>query len=204
MTIDLAPPTTNGASSNGYHHLDEAPVDLQPSAYLRYLPAIYWQDSFIGRFLHIFEDILSPIQKDVSRRAMLFDPGLAPPEMLLFLANWVGATQFGELPDAELRGLVRKAITLNQMRGTKRGLRMALESITSKRPYITEYSPGLVLGEDAVLGLNTSLNEGVPLQIHILFDCQPEELDLSLVHAIIRNYKPAGAVYTVSFVTPAS
>jgi hypothetical protein len=39
------------------------------------------------------------------------------------------------------------------------------------------------------------------LQVHILFDCDEQEIDAALVHAIIRRYKPAGAEYSVSFVT---
>jgi phage tail-like protein len=206
MTAEVvSQPFTNGVSSNGngYHPEDDALTATLPSAYLRYLPEIYWDDPFMGRFLRIFEDILSPIQKRVNHRAEQFDPAVSTLPMLRFMSTWVGANEMGELPEQELRGLVRRAVALNQRRGTKAGLRMALETILGKRPYITEYSPGLVLGEDAVLGLNTSLETGRPLQVHILFDCGEDEIDSSLVHAIIRRYKPAGAEYTVSFVTQA-
>ncbi|MPZ49092.1 MAG: hypothetical protein GEU75_07290 [Dehalococcoidia bacterium] len=200
MTVELTVgQSTNGVSANGYHSAEDAAVDLQPSAYLRYLPAVYLQDPFIGRFLRIFEDILSPIQKTVTRRAQLFDPAEATPTLLQFMAGWVGADEMGELPDARLRRLVREAVTLNQLRGTKRGLSLAIEVMTGKRPYITEYSPGLVLGEDAVLGLNTSLQEGAPLRLYVLFDCNEGDIDTPLAHAIIQRYKPAGAVYTLSF-----
>jgi phage tail-like protein len=202
MTSELLiGPTTNGASSNGYHPAEDAAIEMEPSAYLRYLPAVYQQDPFMGRFLRIFEDILSPVQKTVSRRAALFDPAETTATLLQFMATWVGADELGELPEAQMRLLVRQAVTLNQLRGTKRGLRLALEVTTGKRPYITEYSPGLVLGEDAVLGLNTSLQDGAPLRFHVLFKCYENEIDTSLAHAIIRRYKPAGAVYTLSFIT---
>jgi len=193
---------TNGnGASNGYNVEGRGVADTLPSAYLKYLPALYWQDPFIGRFLRIFEDILSPIQITVNRRAQQFDASLAPPSMLHFLASWVGADEMGEFPEAQLRRLVRNAVRLHQLRGTKQGLRLALEVVTNKRPYINEYSSGLVLGGDAVLGLNTSLQTGRPLQVHIVFDCREDEISLGLVHDIIRRYKPAGAVYTVSFVT---
>jgi hypothetical protein len=111
----------------------------------------------------------------------------------------VGTNELGDVPDEQLRLLVRKAVVLNQLRGTKRGLRLALEIMTGKRPYITEYSPGLVLGEDAVLGLNTSLEDGAPLRLYVRFDCKENEMDVPLAHAIIQRHKPAGAVYTLSF-----
>jgi len=202
MTAELLPQTyTNGSSGNGVNLEDDGLAATLPSAYLRFLPAIYWQDSFMGRFLRIFEDVLSPIQTNVNRRADQFDPAVASQPLLRFMATWVGANDLGELPEQELRGFVRRAVRLNQLRGTKAGLRMALETITGKRPYITEYSAGLVLGEDAVLGLNTSLQSGRPLQIHVLFNCDEDEVDTSLAHAIIRRYKPAGAEYSISFLT---
>lgn len=191
---------TNGhAAGNGDAAGDSGVAATLPSAYLKYLPAIYWDDHFVGRFLRIFEDILSPIQNTVNRRADQFDPGLASDEMLAFLSSWVGADDMGEIAGPQARKLVRRAVTLNQWRGTKHGLRMALEVVTNRRPYITEYSQGFVLGEDAVLGLNTSLEDGQPLRFHILFDCREDEVNSALVDAIIRRYKPAAAVYSISY-----
>ncbi|HEY7467295.1 MAG TPA: phage tail protein [Dehalococcoidia bacterium] len=202
MTAELiVGPTTNGHSTNGFYPNGGRAADTLPSAYLQYLPAIYWDDPFIGRFLRIFEDILSPLQTTVDNRSDQFDASLAPPTMLHFLATWVGADELGEFPEEQMRRLVKNAVLLHQLRGTKEGLRLALQVVTNRRPYITEYSPGLVLGEDAVLGLNTSLQTGQPLQVHIVFNCQESETNLALVHDIIRRYKPAGTVYTVSFVT---
>ena len=202
MTTELVVgPTTNGHSANGHYPEGRGVADTLPSGYLRYLPAVYWDDPFMGRFLRIFEDILSPLQTTVNRRSEQFDASLAPPAMLQFLATWVGADEMGEFPEPKFRRLIKNAVRLHQLRGTKQGLKLALEVVTNKRPYITEYSPGLVLGEDAILGLNTSLQEGRPLQVHIVFDSPESEVDLPLVHDIIRRYKPAGTVYTVSFVT---
>jgi phage tail-like protein len=200
MTAEVLPDAyTNGNAPDGHLTGGDALDSTLPSAYLKYLPGIYQQDSFLGRFLRIFEDILSPIQNTVNRRSAQFDPSLAPDAMLEFLASWVGADNLGGVPEPQVRQLVRKAITLHQWRGTHHGLRMALEVVTNRRPYITEYSPGLVLGEDAILGLNTSLQEGQALQFHVLFDCREDEVDAALVHAIIRRYKPAAAVYSLSY-----
>jgi phage tail-like protein len=202
VTLELVVgPTTNGHSANGNRPEGRGVADTLPSAYLRYLPAIYWDDPFMGRFLRIFEEILSPLQRTIGHRSQQFDPALAPLPMLTFLASWVGADELGEFPETQLRRLVKNAVLLHQLRGTKDGLRLALEVVTNKRPYITEYSPGLVLGEDAVLGLNTSLQTGQPLQVHVVFNCRESEVNSSLVHDIIRRYKPAETVYTVSYVT---
>jgi phage tail-like protein len=134
-----------------------------PSAYLRYLPALYWKDVFMGRFLRIFEDILSPVQNAVNRLPDQFDATTASPEMLDMLADWVGADAQPSMSDQGWRRSVRTGMLLHRMRGTKDGLRLAIELATGHRPLITEFSPGLVLGEDASLGHNTSLQAGAPL-----------------------------------------
>ncbi len=202
MTVELVPMAAQGngyAGGNSHAAPQEFIVEQAPSAYLRYLPAVYWQDPFVGRFLRVFEDVLSPIQRQVNRRVDQFDPSLAPLPMLQVLASWVGVDEFGELPEDRARQMVRHAITLNQWRGTRKGLRLALTLATGQRPLISEYSAGLVLGEDAVLGRNTSLQSGRPLRFHVLFECREDEVDSSLVRTIIRHYKPAAAVYSISF-----
>jgi len=169
------------------------------SSYLRYLPAIYWEDQFIGRFLRIFEDVLTPVQQTVNALPQHFDPSLTSLPMLDFLSSWVGAGYDQELPETVQRRLVKASLYLHSRRGTKAGLRLALELACGHRPYITEYSPGLVLGQDAVMGLNTSLEGGTPLRFHVVFDCPAAAVDQPLAHAIIRRYKPAHASYTLSF-----
>ena len=175
---------------------------VEPSTYLQYLPAIYQEDPFLGRFLRIFEDILSPIQATVNTLPERFDPRLAPPAMLRLLETWVGAQRPGRMPDDRWRQMVKNTLWLHRWRGTKRGLRLALEIATGQRPLISEYAAGLVLGSDAALGVNTALEGGTALNFSVMFDCAPETVDRTLVEAIIRDYKPASTSYSVSFRPP--
>jgi len=171
----------------------------QPSTYLWYLPAIYQDDPFLGRFLRIFEEVISPIQAIVDSLPERFDPLLAPPTMLERLASWVGAQRPARLPEPRWRQLVAHALLLHRWRGTKRGVRLALEMATGQAPLITEYAEGLVLGPDATLGLNTALREGKALHFQVVFDCDPEEVDKTLVQHIMGAYKPAHVSYSVAF-----
>src|SRR5919202_1841153 len=79
MLVAVAP------SVNGH-----AGVDLTPSSYVRYLPTPYQGDEFLGRFLHIIESIIAPIEMSIDSIACYFDPGVAPIEVLPWLASWVG------------------------------------------------------------------------------------------------------------------
>jgi phage tail-like protein len=170
-----------------------------PSSYLQYLPALYWKDAFIGRFLRIFEDVLSPVQATVTGLPNQFDPAVTSPAMLGLVASWLGAPDQHALNDSSWRRLVKSSLLLHRWRGTKEGLRLALEITTGQRPFITEFSPGLVLGADAVMGLNTSLQGGLPLSFHVAFDCDESVIDPFIMAGTIQRYKPAHATWTVSF-----
>lgn len=180
--------------------LDEYTQDyLLPSAYLRYLPALYWKNPFLGRFLRIFEDVLAPIQRNVNGLPDQFDPAVSSSPMLDLLSEWVGESRPDALPDERFRKLVKHALLLHQWRGTKRGVRMAVEIVTNQKVMITEYSPGLVLGSDSSLGLNTSLLPGNAMTFNVALDCNQSAVDMAILHATIRRHKPAHVLYTVSF-----
>ena len=181
----------------------EAVVELvAPSGLLRYLPAIYAGDPFVGRFLRIFEAVHTPLRRTASTLPHYFDPTLAPGPLQAALAAWVGAERDGPLArlSREAWGrLIRESVELHRWRGTKRGLRRALELATGRAPLITDFGGGTVLGDDARLGANTRLENGEPFQITVTFECDPDEIDMALVDAIIRRQRPAHVIHTVAF-----
>jgi phage tail-like protein len=172
---------------------------LLPSAYMRYLPALYWKDPFLGRFLRIFEDVLSPVQRNVNSLPDQFDPAVSSSPMLDLLAEWVGEVRPDALSERSFRKMVKNALLLHQWRGTKRGVRLAVEIVLGQKARITEYSPGLVLGSDSSLGLNTSLQQGSAMMFNVALDCDSADVDIAILHATIRRHKPAHVLYTVSF-----
>ena len=60
------------------------------SELIRYLPEIYQQDDFMGRFLMLFESFWRPIESQIRQGSLYFDPGLSPEEFLPWLGTWVG------------------------------------------------------------------------------------------------------------------
>jgi phage tail-like protein len=181
---------------------DFEPVSVEPSRLLRYLPSIYEQDPFIGRFLRIFEDVHTPVRRMASTLPEYFDPVVAPPALQAILGDWRGEEWTGPLArlSHEARGrLIREALELHRWRGTRRGLRRALEIATGHTPLITDYGNGTVLSEEAHLGTNTRLEDAQPFQITVTFECDRSEVDELLVRAIIRRHRPAHVMCTVAF-----
>ena len=84
-----------------------------------------------------------PMRRTAAALPLYFDPALAPDPMRSLLAGWVGA-EAGALaarmsPEAWGR-LIRESVELHRWRGSKHGIRRALELATGHTPLITDYS----------------------------------------------------------------
>src|SRR5947209_6717506 len=120
---------------------------LPQSNYVQYLPAIFSEDPFVGRFLLIFESILGPLDARIGALPALYDPGKTPPDFLPWLAGWLGLVLDENWPLERRRALVREGAELYRWRGTKRGLGRYLELYTGVRPAIADTPQGFTLGD---------------------------------------------------------
>jgi phage tail-like protein len=183
---------------NGRLHYAE-PAEGTDSSYLQYLPSPFHADPFMRRFLLIFETILEPIERTIDNMACYFDPRLSPPQLLPWLASWVGLELDENWPIAQQRQLILWAATLYRWRGTRRGLRQHLRLYTGRTPLIVENFPGLRVGQDAGLGANTRLGDAPRphwITVTVLSD-SPEDLDERIVRQIIELEKPAHVAYSL-------
>ena len=171
------------------------------SSYLLYLPALYSESHFMGRFLLIFESILGPLEGMIDNMAYYFDPGLCPEELLPWLGSWMGLAVDESWPVERRRELVKSANLLFRWRGTRRGLREFLRLYTGFEPQITEDFGGIVLGAEYELGRNTVLGGGNQHVFTVTFEVDsPESIDLARVRQIIETEKPAHAGYILQVV----
>ena len=160
------------------------------SSYLKYLPPIYSDDDFMGRFLLIFENVLSPIERTVGNLHYYFDAQMAPPEMLPWLASWLGLALDERWPDDQRRALILAAVELYQWRGTRRGLSEFLRLYTGYTPQIVELGVGR-RGVTAADSFRFTVRITVP---------DPAQVDRSVVEAIIEAEKPAHTGYSLEIV----
>jgi phage tail-like protein len=163
---------------------------------MQYLPTLYQGDEFLGRFLRIFEDVLSPIEGMIDTVADALDPRLAPEEFLPWLASWLGVELDENWPVEQRRELMTRAATLYRWRGTRRGLREHVRIYARRPPLIVENFTGMRLGQDAALGMNTRLGTYQPdcVYVTVVAD-RPETLDERALQRIVEASKPAHVGY---------
>ncbi|NEZ67916.1 phage tail protein [Leptolyngbyaceae cyanobacterium CCMR0082] len=182
-----------------------------PSLYLDFLPDIYRNVDFVGRFLKIFETTFEPAVDILDHQWAYLDPLTAPQAMLPFLAHWVGWSFQGPLSLAQQRALIRYAMEIYRWRGTRRGLRFYLHlasglplddhvSDESQRSIgIHEnFSQGYVLGQ-TILGESTILRGNLPYHFNVqLRPPRDYPLDETLIRTIIEQEKPAFCSYALA------
>lgn len=117
-------------------HLAGIPIDQ--STWLQYLPSIYADDEFLGRYLLIFESILSPITWIIDNFDLFLSPDIAPSEWLRWMAGWFDLLLLPELPIERQREIMRQAGWLFMRRGTRAGLQRLLTLYFGVTPEIEE------------------------------------------------------------------
>ena len=176
-------------------------VREEPSRYLRYLPAIHSEDEFMGRFLKIFESILTPIELAINHMESYFEPRMAPAELLPWLASWVDLVLDEGWPLEKRRELIGSAVELYQLRGTRRGLSEYLRIYTGVEPTIVEHFGGIKLTDQSLLGLNTILGDGQDHSVSVILNVDDASaVDVEKVVAIVEAEKPAHVAYDLRIV----
>jgi phage tail-like protein len=188
---------------------------LRPrSLYPQFLPAVYREVDFIGRFLKIFEQSFEPAVQTLQSLWAYLDPLTAPEALLPFLAQWVGWHNESQWTVEQQRSLIRRAMDIYRWRGTRRGLQLYLHFYTGlplsdrTRPahqqpiqIIEALQHGFVLGTTA-LGSTAILGGGKPFHFIVRL-CPPagHALDAALIRSIIEQEKPVFCTYDLD-ITP--
>jgi phage tail-like protein len=185
--------------------------------YLEHLPAIYRRSDATGHNLvrdmcFLFEHMFDSVDANLTDGWRFYDPHVAPPEFLQWLSHWTAFTIDLDWPEAQKRALVKRAVDLYRIRGTKRGLTLFLKLFTGHEPDIQEntwpFKGFRVEGEGAEHGARIALDSVVlpPVDLaHCFVVTMPikfEQVTPELViriHQIIQLEKPAHTHYYLQF-----
>lgn len=110
---------------------------------LQQLPSGMLTDDFFTRFVSIFQEQANTLMAHADNVPHLADPTLAPPEMVRWLASWIGVDALdAALPEQLQREIVRTAARTLAWRGTRTGLQQFLE-VFSGGPAVVEDGGGV-------------------------------------------------------------
>jgi phage tail-like protein len=165
--------------TNGVTHPPGIPH--QQSNWLQYLPAIYSDDEFMGRYLLIFESILSPIIWMIDNFDLYLSPDIAPPAWLQWMASWFDLLVLPELPPDRQRELMRQLGWLFMRRGTRSGLQRMLELYFGVTPEIIE-------------------NEACQFVVRLPLSESKSDLGAEVADRLIMSQKPAFASYILEVI----
>lgn len=134
----ILPPRPGGlvyVDGNGEHMVG---IPRKASSLLQYLPAVFSDDPFTGRFLLIFEAIHAPLEWIVDCFYCYLDTRLTPPEWLQWFGSWVDIVVPASLPESKQRAIAAELGPLFVARGTKVALTRHLELVFDVKPEIDE------------------------------------------------------------------
>src|SRR5690606_24801437 len=149
------------------------------STWMQYLPALYDEDDFLGRYLLICESLFAPISWMVDNFDLYLSPEVAPPEWLMWMASWFDLLLVPELPEARMRAVMDQIGWLFLRRGTRAGLERLLQLYFGVRPEIIES------------------DEPCKFTVRLPLSDSDVKLSPDVIERLITSQKPAFAAFTL-------
>lgn len=177
-----------------------------------HLPAIYRRSDALGSNLvrdvcFILEHMFGSLLETLDERHRFYDPYECPPEFLPWLASWTALLLDMDWPEDKQRAIVKRAVDLYRIRGTKRGLALFLRLFTGLEPIIEENIwpfRGFRVGVDARLGIDSVVLPPVELSRTFVVTMPVRFTEVTpdqvvRIHQIIQMEKPAHTHYYLRF-----
>jgi len=195
----------------------EVTIWVARRGYLENLPAIYRRSDGVGRNLvrdvcFLFEHMFDSVEVNLTDGWRFYDPHTTPVEFLNWLSGWTAFSLDLDWPEPQKRALIKRAVDLYRIRGTKRGLSLFLRLFTGHEPDIAEntwpFKGFRVEAEGAELGARVGLDSVImpPVDLAhcfvvtmpIKFETVTSEMVIR-IHHIIQMEKPAHTHYYLRF-----
>ncbi|RKI44386.1 hypothetical protein D7V86_01575 [bacterium D16-51] len=116
-------------------------VYFPKQSWMGYLPEIYQKedkDSFLERYLGIFQTIYEDFNEEIRQVPQKLDMESAKGEHLAWLAEWLDIEESYIWPENQLRVLLKNGVSLYKRRGTRQGIIDFVTLYTGEPPFIVE------------------------------------------------------------------
>jgi phage tail-like protein len=160
------------------------------------LPALFQEDGFTQRFMSAFDSALAPIFATLDNLTAYLDPWLAPPDFLEWLGSWFGLVLDEAWSVDRRRAVLANAFEFYRMRGTVKGLKAQVETLTGGTAEIID-TGGVATSTKAGEALPGSPN--FALMVRVAVD-DPSTINASRLDALVAAAKPAYVTHKVQVV----
>ena len=160
------------------------------------LPALFQEDGFTQRFMSAFDSSLAPIFATLDNLTAYLDPWLAPPDFLEWLGSWFGLVLDEAWSVDRRRAVLANAFEFYRMRGTVKGLKAQVETLTGGTAEIID-TGGVATSTKAGEALPGSPN--FALMVRVAVD-DPSTINASRLDALVAAAKPAHVTHKVQVV----
>src|SRR5436853_5514774 len=187
-------------------------VEIAAKPWINYLPGIY-QDAdeenadFLQRFLLISQHLTVGIEEHLEFVHELFDPRLTDARWLPWLASWLAMPLLEGWDEEKRREIIQRTPELYRLRGTAKGLKLALRLFADVQAEIHEGEwpyPGMVIGRSSTIGKDSVLSPPVFVSQCFTVELPDKKNEISrerlrTVQALVETEKPAHAHYALVF-----
>jgi phage tail-like protein len=172
------------------------PSLASPHPLARTLPGLYQGESFVERFCDALDEVLAPVLCTLDNLPAYVDVATSPEDLLPWLAAWTGMTLDPGQPRERQRLLLRRAVALQGIQGTPRGIELAVEAVFGLRAEVQETGAATWSMEP-----DTPL-PGEPLQAFVVqvFAAPDQRVDEQRLDLVVSSLKPAHVVHRVEVV----
>ena len=122
--------------------IDSVKIEFPKVTFMDYLPEIYrkneTENSFLTRFLGIFQSIYVDLEDEIDFVALNFDPDRTTKDFLSWIASWLSVKDAAIWGEKRLRKLIKESVKIYKMKGTKRAISRIVEEYTGIEPIIVE------------------------------------------------------------------
>jgi phage tail-like protein len=160
------------------------------------LPALFQEDGFTQRFMSAFDTALAPVFATMDNLPAYLDPWLTPPDFLEWLGSWFGLVLDDAWSVERRRAMLANAFEFYRMRGTVKGLKAQVETLTVGTAEISD-TGGITTSTTAGAALPGSPN--FALMVRVAVD-DPSTIDVTRLDALVAAAKPAHVTHKVQVV----
>ena len=122
--------------------LGEFTVYFPRQTWMRHLPEVYQasdKDHFLERYLAVFQSLYESMNDRIRGIPGMLDVDRTDGEYLIWLAGWLDIAGSQMWSSEKLRQLLRQAVSLYKMRGTREGIRRMIRLYTGGEAWIVEH-----------------------------------------------------------------